>query len=116
MMLIKNIFVFIASIICISIITIILDKLGINKSFNLIFSAMLYGIFTTLYFQKKLYCLLCIFSFYLFLFILTKSFEVLLMLLVSFSTSYIIKQVMPQLKGKLQNSNLKCNYSIKLNK
>lgn len=54
MMLIKNIFVCIASIICISIIIIILDKLGINKSFNLIFSAMLYGIFTTLYFQKKI--------------------------------------------------------------
>jgi hypothetical protein len=53
MMLIKNIFVFIASIICISIIIIILDKLGMNKSFNLIFSAMLYGIFTTLYFQKN---------------------------------------------------------------
>ncbi|WAU77809.1 hypothetical protein O1449_06540 [Acinetobacter sp. TR3] len=116
MMLIKNIFVCIASIICISIVIIILDKLGMNKSFNLIFSAMLYGIFTTLYFQKKLYCLLCIFSFYLFLFTLSESFEVLLMLLISLCTFYIIKQVMPQLKDKLQNSTLKSNYSIKLNK
>jgi hypothetical protein len=51
MLILKNIFVFIISVISISLLIVVFDKFGMNKNFNLLFSSMLYGFFITLYFK-----------------------------------------------------------------
>lgn len=43
MLILKNIFVFIISVISISLLIVVFDKFGMNKNFNLLFSSMLYG-------------------------------------------------------------------------
>ena len=49
MLILKNFFIFIISVLIICLIIIIFDKLGIHKKFNVFFSAMLYGLIMTLY-------------------------------------------------------------------
>ncbi|WP_335950896.1 hypothetical protein [Acinetobacter beijerinckii] len=101
MLILKNIFVFIISVISISLLIVVFDKFGMNKNFNLLFSSMLYGFFITLYFKNTIYCLILLFTFYLLLFLLKKSIEVYMMLLSSILTFSAIKLVMPKLKSTI---------------
>lgn len=98
MNIIKNFFIFALSVIIISLVIIVFDKLGMNQNFNLFFSSLLYSVFITLYFKNFLVSLLCFSVFYTILFLLSHSLEVLLMLLTSLSTLILIETLMPKLK------------------
>ena len=98
MNIIKNFFIFALSVIIISLVIIVFDKMGMNQNFNLFFSSLLYSVFITLYFKNFLVSLLCFSVFYTILFLLSHSLEVLLMLLTSLSTLILIETLMPKLK------------------
>ncbi|MFW2067982.1 hypothetical protein ACG9ZB_16045 [Acinetobacter johnsonii] len=100
MLFIKNTFVIISSIFVISILIVIFNNFGMNNNFNLIFSALLYGLFVTLYFKTYILSLVSIGAFYSSLFAFTNSFEVIGMLLLSFSVLIIVKMIMPKLKNE----------------
>ncbi len=100
MLILKNFFIFIISVLIICLIIIIFDKLGIHKKFNVFFSAMLYGLIMTLYLKKVFLSLLFFFGFYSLLFIISYSIEVIGMLLISCSVLFLIKIVMPKLKNQ----------------
>ncbi|NNP69821.1 hypothetical protein [Acinetobacter sp. Ac_5812] len=98
MNIIKNFFIFALSVIVISLIIIIFDKIGMNKNFNLFFSSFLYSVFIVLYFKNIITTFLCFFAFYSMLFLLSSSLEVVLMLITSLSTLVLIEVLMPKLK------------------
>lgn len=98
MNIIKNFFIFAFSVIIISLLIILFDKMGMNKNFNLFFSSFLYSVFITLYFKNILISLLCFFTFYSMLFLLSNSLEVFWMFLTSISTFILIEALMPKLK------------------
>ncbi|MFW1836961.1 hypothetical protein ACG9XS_00005 [Acinetobacter gyllenbergii] len=101
MNIIKNCFIFALSVITISLAIILFNKMGMNKNFNLFFSAFLYSVFITLYFKNFLASLLCFSIFYTLLFTLSHSLEVFMMLLTSLSTFTLIEILMPKLRKKL---------------
>ncbi|UUM26391.1 hypothetical protein NQU59_11865 [Acinetobacter colistiniresistens] len=107
MNLIKNLFMFSISVVVISLVIILFDKFGMNKNFNLFFSAFLYSTFITMYFKKLLVSLLCFFAFYSMLFLLSNSLEVFLMFLTSISTLILIKTLTLKLKNDLRISTYK---------
>lgn len=98
MLILKNAFVFVASVLAISLLIIIFDRLGMNKYFNLFISALLYGVLISLYFQKVFLSLSFFFGFYTILFMISYSLEVIAMLLISCTALCVIKMVMPKLK------------------
>lgn len=100
MLLIKNTIVIISSIFVILLFIVVFNKFGMNKNFNLIFSALLYGLFATLYFKTYTLSLASISAFYSFLFVFTHSFEVVGMLLLSCSVLVIVKMIMPKLRNE----------------
>ena len=100
MLFIKNTIVIISSIFVISLLIVIFNKFGMNKNFNLIFSALLYGLFATFYFKTYILSLITISAFYGTLFVFTYSFEVVGMLLLSCSVLVIVKIIMPRLKNE----------------
>lgn len=103
MLILKNIIIFIVSVLIISLVIIIFDKLGMHKKFNVFFSAMLYGLFVTIYLKKIFLSLSFFFGFYSLLFMLSYSFEVIGMLLISCGVLFVIKIVMPKLKDSEVN-------------
>jgi hypothetical protein len=109
MLILKNSFIFIASVLVMSLIIIIFDKLGMNKYVNLFVSAFFYGIFVTAYFQKIFLSLSFFFGFYTILFMISYSLEVIAMLVISCSVLFVIKMVMPTLKSKEVNGFLILN-------
>ena len=100
MQILKNIFIFIVSVLSISLLIIIFDQLGMNKKFNLFLSALLYGLFITIYLQKVFLSLSFFLGFYSLLFMISYSFEVIIMLFISCSVLFLIKMIMPKLKDK----------------
>jgi len=100
MLVIKNTFVFLGSILAICLLIITFDKIGMNRHFNILFSAFLYGVFITTYFKTIGLSLICIFLFYGFLLLLTESFEVFEMFSISCLALCLIKMIMPKLKYK----------------
>lgn len=98
MLIVKNIFVFLASIIALCLIVVILKNIGINDILNISISSFLFGLFITLYFKEMNICVPAFLIFYGFLFFLSMSVEVVLMLLISLLTFFIIKMMMPKLK------------------
>jgi len=78
MQILKNIVIFIVSVLSISLLIIIFDQLGMNKKFNLFLSALLYGILITIYLKKVFLSLSFFLGFY--------------------SLLFMIKMIMPKLK------------------
>ncbi len=109
MNIIKNFFIFAVSVIVISVLIILFDKIGMNKNFNLLFSSVLYSVFITLYFKHIAISLVCVFAYYSLLFLLTDSLEVFWMLLTSLLTCILIEFVMPKLKKDVLISFYKTN-------
>lgn len=98
MQILKNIVIFIVSVLSISLLIIIFDQLGMNKKLNLFLSALLYGVFITIYLQKVFLSLSYFLGFYSLLFMISYSVEVIVMLFISCSVLLIIKMIMPKLK------------------
>ena len=98
MFIVKNIFVFLASIIALCLIVVILKNIGMNDILNISISSFVFGIFITLYFKEIKICIPVFFLFYTSLFFLSMSVEVILMLLISLLIFFIIKMMMPKLK------------------
>ena len=98
MQILKNIVIFIVSVLSISLLIIIFDQLGMNKKFNLFLSALLYGVFITIYLQKVFLSLSFFLGFYSLLFMISYSVEVIVMLFISCSVLFMIKMIMPKLK------------------
>lgn len=98
MQILKNIFIFIVSVLSISLLIIIFDQLGMNKKFNLFLSALLYGVLITIYLQKVFLSLSFFLGFYSLLFMISYSVEVIVMLFISCSVLFMIKMIMPKLK------------------
>jgi hypothetical protein len=98
MIFIKNFFIFAISVVIASLVIIVFDKMGMNKNFNLFFSSFLYSVFIILYFKNVITSLLCFFTFYSMLFLLSHSLEVVMMLITSLSTLLLIEVLMPKLK------------------
>lgn len=98
MQILKNIVIFIVSVLSISLLIIIFDQLGMNKKFNLFLSALLYGILITIYLKKIFLSLSFFLGFYSLLFMISYSVEVIVMLFISCSVLFMIKMIMPKLK------------------
>jgi len=98
MLILKNSFIFMVSVFAILLLIIIFDKIGMNKSLNLVVSAFIYGSFITVYFQKVFLSLSLFLVFYTLLFMISYSLEVIVMLLISCSALFLIEFVMPKLK------------------
>lgn len=98
MQILKNIVIFIVSVLSISLLIIIFDQLGMNKKSNLFLSALLYGILITIYLQNVFLSLSFFLGFYSLLFMISYSVEVIVMLFISCSVLLIIKMIMPKLK------------------
>lgn len=98
MQILKNIVIFIVSVLSISLLIIIFDQLGMNKKLNLFLSALLYGVFITIYLQKVFLSLSYFLGFYSLLFMISYSVEVIVMLFISCTVLMIIKMIMPKLK------------------
>ena len=98
MQILKNIVIFIVSVLSISLLIIIFDQLGMNKKFNLFLSALLYGVLITIYLQKVFLSLSFFLGFYSLLFMISYSVEVIIMLFISCSVLFMIKMIMPKLK------------------
>ncbi|WP_130802609.1 hypothetical protein [Acinetobacter ihumii] len=86
----KNIFVFLLSLVSLCLSLIVLNHFGINKIANILITSLIFGGFITLYFKDLKYCLFLFFIFYGSLLLMIPSMEVVIMLTTSLFTFFLI--------------------------
>lgn len=112
MFVLKNIFVFLVSIITLCLLIIFLNYIGVNNLNNIIISSAAFGIFTTLYFKDIKICLSLFSLLFLPLFFIAPNLEISLMFMVSLFSYFIINMTLPKLKDvqfKMEHLFLKTN-------
>ncbi|WP_227610903.1 MULTISPECIES: hypothetical protein [unclassified Acinetobacter] len=110
MFIIKNIFIFLLSIVFLCLLIIFLNYLGFIKILNLVVSAIIFGTFITLYFKELKLCLSLLSLFFGAMLCISQTMEVVLMFLVTLLVYFLITTMMP----KLKNMQIKISQPIKM--
>ncbi|WP_151980323.1 hypothetical protein [Acinetobacter guerrae] len=99
MFIIKNIFVFLLSIVFLCLLIIFFNYLGFIKIINLIVSSVIFGAFITLYFKEIKLCLTLLSLFFGAMLCISQSMDVVLMFLVTLLVYFLTTTIMPKLKN-----------------
>jgi len=91
MQIVKNIFISFMYMMIVSILIVIFYRIGIHKYVNITVSPIIFGLLTFLYYKTIISSLVCYLFYYGFLFFLSQTIDVLMMLLISISTIVVMK-------------------------
>lgn len=108
MFIIKNIFVFLLSIVCLCLMLIVFNYLGFMKIINIVVSSVIFGTFITLYFKEIKLCMTLFALFFGAMLCISQTMEVVLMFLITLLVYFTITTMMP----KLKNIQIKINQPI----
>lgn len=111
MLKLKDFFVYLISIITFCIFLITLHRLGVNPDLNLYTSAFIYGCFNALYFAKAKIILPLVTLFYSFLFFVSFDIKIALMVVITFTSYFLMKMLVRLIKSKLHHQDIEFNRS-----
>ena len=90
MFILKNMLVFLLSLVSLCLVLIVFNHFGVNKIVNILITSLMFGGFITLYFKNLKHCLFLFAIFYGSLLLMIPSMEVVIMLTTSLFTFFLI--------------------------